>query len=631
MSSCLVQTGNSTGVNVRSAKAVSSSNLLGVIDNDEYVNVVRCDDTWATLMYNGTPAFLQHQYLVNPPSTIGEVLLDTSSNNKAVCNASSVTVAGRVDNICAVVGAVLAPASGMRAGVEGEVTVDQHVVAVDHRAFFQLGTVNPYSAGTTHGNEVNRTGGGTCSKRCGNLSPLITWGNLSTVEPLSTKCSRCVGVYTAGAANIGRQCVRFTYFKVIEVHVDAHVAISIGFIDLHRLSTHILLIACISVGTSTSIGNNAPAFTAFKIVVGKQIHHSALHLGDGFRVVDGIGIRILREAGIAQLVVDRNAVAVIVEVVEQLLAAQVVGDHGQTILVLIGAVVGAQITTGDTHALHPVGFPGSVVLVGHLHTIAVGRRGQQTVGIVGVVHVFGARLTGQFPHMGQATAFVIRKAACVGFAKAGRIDGIDAVAGIEEAGIAPNTIFHVLDDVAGSSNRHGVAAGVGQGLEHLHIGVVVTEFRRGQIEDPAVVTLVRDGGRAAGDGQRHALAGLIRPRAVGVLEVMAGAIFIHVHIIGGIAIGIRQRFLVQGLLDIHLPAGTRAKGGHVAVAGIVDMADGHRYAAAAAGGILPFKDQVAVVQAHMTHTGTPHILILVNQIILQTSQRHVVDGDVACL
>ena len=92
MASCKVYTGNSNGVNVRSAKAVSSSNLLGVIDNDVFVNVVRCDNTWATLVYNGTPAFLQHQYLLNPPSINGDGLLDNDSNNKAVCNASSVNI-----------------------------------------------------------------------------------------------------------------------------------------------------------------------------------------------------------------------------------------------------------------------------------------------------------------------------------------------------------------------------------------------------------------------------------------------------------------------------------------------------------------------------------------------------------
>lgn len=91
MANCVVSTGNSNGVNVRSAKVVSSSNLLGVIDNGVSVNIVRCDDTWATLMYQGTPAFLQHQFLLNPPTTNGDGL-DTSSNNTAVCNGDNVNI-----------------------------------------------------------------------------------------------------------------------------------------------------------------------------------------------------------------------------------------------------------------------------------------------------------------------------------------------------------------------------------------------------------------------------------------------------------------------------------------------------------------------------------------------------------
>lgn len=91
MANCTVQTDNSSGVNVRSAKAVSSSNLLGVIDDGTTVNVVRCDGTWATFMYQGSPAFVQHQFLVNPPSKNGDGL-DTGSNNKAVCNASNVNI-----------------------------------------------------------------------------------------------------------------------------------------------------------------------------------------------------------------------------------------------------------------------------------------------------------------------------------------------------------------------------------------------------------------------------------------------------------------------------------------------------------------------------------------------------------
>lgn len=70
---------------------MSSSNLLGVIGNGVYVNVVRCDGTWAIPMYQGAPAFLQHQYLMKPPTTNGDGL-DTGSNNKAVCNGNDVNI-----------------------------------------------------------------------------------------------------------------------------------------------------------------------------------------------------------------------------------------------------------------------------------------------------------------------------------------------------------------------------------------------------------------------------------------------------------------------------------------------------------------------------------------------------------
>ena len=365
-------------------------------------------------------------------------------------------------------------------------------------------------------------------------------------------------------------------------------------------------------------------------MTGQEVHDRALHLGDSFRMVDRVGVGILCEAGITQLVVHRDTIAVVVEVVEQLLAAQVVGDNGQAVLVLVDAVIGAQIAASDAHAPHTEGFAGSIVLVGHLHTIAVGGSKQQTVGVVGVVHVLSARLTSDLPYMGQTTSRIILETAGAGLTEARRIDRIDSVAGVVETCVAANAVFHILQNIARSGNRHGVAAGVGQGLEHLDIGVVVVELHRRQIEDPLVVALVGDGGGAAGDGQLHALAGLIRPLAVGVLEVMTGAILIHVHIVGrsGAIVVIRQGFTVQSLLHIHLPASAGAKGGHITVAGVVDVADRHRHAVAAAGSILALKDQVAVVQADMAHTGTANILILIDEIVFQTSQRDVVDGDI---
>lgn len=88
MAKCIVQTGNSAGVNVRASKSTGSTKL-GVIDNGVTVNVVRCDATWATLVYNGTPAFVQHRYLSGEPTVNGDGL---SSGDSAVCNANSVNI-----------------------------------------------------------------------------------------------------------------------------------------------------------------------------------------------------------------------------------------------------------------------------------------------------------------------------------------------------------------------------------------------------------------------------------------------------------------------------------------------------------------------------------------------------------
>ena len=84
----IVNTGNSAGLNVRTEKSTSSTRL-GIIDNGAMVNVVRCDATWAILLYNGTPAFVMHQYLTGTPTIIGDGL--TVSGN-AVVNTNSVNV-----------------------------------------------------------------------------------------------------------------------------------------------------------------------------------------------------------------------------------------------------------------------------------------------------------------------------------------------------------------------------------------------------------------------------------------------------------------------------------------------------------------------------------------------------------
>lgn len=84
----VVQSNNGGGVNVRSSKSVSSSRL-GTIPEGRQINVVTCDATWATLVYNGIPAFVQRQFIVWESTNYGAGL---GENGRALCNANSVNV-----------------------------------------------------------------------------------------------------------------------------------------------------------------------------------------------------------------------------------------------------------------------------------------------------------------------------------------------------------------------------------------------------------------------------------------------------------------------------------------------------------------------------------------------------------
>lgn len=83
-----VQSSNGGGVNVRASKSTSASRL-GTIPEGKQINVVTCDATWATLVYNGTPAFVQRQFIVGEADDYGAGL---SENGRALCNANSVNV-----------------------------------------------------------------------------------------------------------------------------------------------------------------------------------------------------------------------------------------------------------------------------------------------------------------------------------------------------------------------------------------------------------------------------------------------------------------------------------------------------------------------------------------------------------
>lgn len=97
---CYVQSNNGGGVNVRETKSTSSFRL-GTIPDGARVNIVTCDSTWATLVYNGTPAFIQHRYIDSPPDGYGWGLTE---NERALCNGNSVNVRASASTSASVVG-----------------------------------------------------------------------------------------------------------------------------------------------------------------------------------------------------------------------------------------------------------------------------------------------------------------------------------------------------------------------------------------------------------------------------------------------------------------------------------------------------------------------------------------------
>lgn len=84
----VVQSNNGGGVNVRATKSTSSSRL-GTIPEGKTIKVVTCDATWATLVYNGVPAFVQRKYIIGESDDYGAGL---SENGRALCNANGVNV-----------------------------------------------------------------------------------------------------------------------------------------------------------------------------------------------------------------------------------------------------------------------------------------------------------------------------------------------------------------------------------------------------------------------------------------------------------------------------------------------------------------------------------------------------------
>lgn len=102
-------------------------------------------------------------------------------------------------------------------------------------------------------------------------------------------------------------------------------------------------------------------------------------------MVNRIAVRVFRKAGISQLVIHRDAVSVIIEMIEQLLAAQVVRNYRQAVLIRIGTVIRTHIAASHANALHAEGITGRVILICHLDCGP-----QKSVFIIGIIQIFGS-------------------------------------------------------------------------------------------------------------------------------------------------------------------------------------------------------------------------------------------------
>ena len=221
MAICIVNTGNNNGVNVRSEKRVSSTTLLGVIDNNESVNIVRCDSTWATLMYNGAPAFLQHQYVDNPPTQNGDGL-NTGDNNIAVCNGNNVNIRDAANG----------DTTGNMLDKGDRVTIYQKSL-VGGYYWYRIGTnqwvrgdfLAPATAGSTGGNSGSGTGSGT-GVNTATWSQVLAGNGVYKKE--SSSSAVCEGVKTLqtylkaigyGTNNVGNIVVDGNFGSITETAV----------------------------------------------------------------------------------------------------------------------------------------------------------------------------------------------------------------------------------------------------------------------------------------------------------------------------------------------------------------------------------------------------------------------------
>lgn len=166
-----------------------------------------------------------------------------------------------------------------------------------------------------------------------------------------------------------------------------HPACLIRLDHFQRLRAHVVRICRIAVCASPIEAFIRPDACRLHVVTIQEVHHAALHLGNRFWMVNRIAVRVFRKAGISQLVIHRDAVAVIIEMIEQLLAAQVVRNYRQAVLIRIGTVIRSHIAASHANALHAEGITGRVILICHLDAVAVDRGRQKSAFIIGIIQI----------------------------------------------------------------------------------------------------------------------------------------------------------------------------------------------------------------------------------------------------
>lgn len=136
------------------------------------VNVVRCNGTFATLMFNNEPAYVKHQYLEGIPATDGDGLY---ANNEAVCNGTQVRIRKGAGTSAETTGRYLN--TGDSVTVTGKtLTGGYYWYEIDNSGWVRGDYLTPKMGGLTGTGSTPEPGGGTLTY--GRIVTQSTTGNV---------------------------------------------------------------------------------------------------------------------------------------------------------------------------------------------------------------------------------------------------------------------------------------------------------------------------------------------------------------------------------------------------------------------------------------------------------------------